>query len=84
MVNAALNDELEQVEYVEDKLFHLMVPQSCPGVPAEMLNPINTWTDKEAYRAAAIKLAGQFSTYFDKAYGDKNLPSEIVSQCPGK
>ena len=84
MVNAALNDELEQVEYVEDKLFHLMVPQSCPGVPAEMLNPINTWTDKEAYRAAAIKLAGQFSTYVDKAYGDKNLPSEIVSQCPGK
>jgi phosphoenolpyruvate carboxykinase (ATP) len=84
MVNAALNDELEQVDYVEDPLFHLMIPQSCPGVPSEMLNPISTWSDRDAYQAAARKLAGQFSAYFDKAYGDKNLSPDIISQCPGK
>ncbi len=84
MVNAALNGELDNVEYVPNKIFHLMVPKSCEGVPTEMLDPINTWADKEAYHATARKLAEKFSAHFDKAYGDKNLSSSIVSQCPGK
>ncbi len=84
MVNAALNGELDNVEYVPNKTFHLMVPKSCEGVPTEMLDPINTWADKEAYHATARKLAEKFSAHFDKAYGDKNLSSSIVSQCPGK
>ena len=84
MVNAALNGDLENVEYEEDHLFHLNVPVSCPGVPSEMLHPINTWTDKNAYRETAAKLAAKFSTHFDKAYGSKGLSDEIVSQCPGK
>jgi len=49
-----------------------------------MLNPVNTWKDPAAYRTAAEKLAHQFSDYFDKAYGDKNLGEAIISQCPGK
>jgi phosphoenolpyruvate carboxykinase (ATP) len=84
MVNAALSGELENVEYHPNELFHLLVPSSCPGVPSEMLDPVNTWADQEAYREAAIKLARQFSDHFDKAYGDKHLPDAIVSQCPGK
>jgi phosphoenolpyruvate carboxykinase (ATP) len=84
MVNAALNGELASVEYTEDSLFHLQIPVSCPGVPSEMLNPINTWGNHDAYHAAAEKLAKQFSDHFDKAYGNNNLPQSIVSQCPGK
>jgi phosphoenolpyruvate carboxykinase (ATP) len=84
MVNAALNGELDHVEYAKDPLFHVQVPTSCPGVPSEMLNPVNTWADKAAYNEAAEKLAKQFSAHFDKAYGSKNLAPEIVKQCPGK
>jgi phosphoenolpyruvate carboxykinase (ATP) len=84
MVDAALNGELDQVDYSEDTLFHVQVPKTCPGVPAEMLNPVNTWSDPAAYKIAAQKLAKQFSDYFDKAYGNKNLGEGIVSQCPGK
>ncbi|MDD4645237.1 MAG: phosphoenolpyruvate carboxykinase (ATP) [Bacteroidales bacterium] len=84
MVNAALSGELDGVDYTDDKLFHLQIPVSCPGVPSEILNPINTWADPEAYRAAANKLAKQFSDHFDKAYGSNNLPASMVSQCPGK
>jgi phosphoenolpyruvate carboxykinase (ATP) len=84
MVNAALNGELDHVEYAKDPLFHVQVPTSCPGVPSEMLNPVNTWADKAAYNEAAEKLAKQFSAHFDKAYGSKNLAPEIVMQCPGK
>ncbi len=84
MVNAALNGDLVDVEYTVDSVFHLNIPARCPGVPSEMLNPINTWSDKEAYKATAEKLAGKFSTHFDKAYGSKNLSESIVKQCPGK
>lgn len=84
MVNAALSGELDKVDYMDDSLFHLQVPVSCPGVPSEMLNPVNTWSDHDAYRAAAGKLAKQFSDHFDKAYGNNNLPASMVAQCPGK
>ena len=84
MVNAALNGDLNDVEYKKDDVFHLNVPVSCPGVPAEMLNPVNTWEDKEAYKETAAKLASKFSAHFDKAYGSKNLSEGIVKECPGK
>lgn len=84
LVNAALTGELEKVDYREDTLLHIMVPTSCPGVDATILNPRNTWEDKAAFDARAQKLAQDFSDYFDKAYGNKELDPAIVAQCPGK
>jgi len=84
IVYAALSGDLEDVEYVDDPTFHILVPQSCPGVPAEILNPRNTWADKEAFDRRAQKLASDFSTHFDKAYGRKGIDPAVVSQCPGK
>jgi len=84
LVDAALKGELRDVDYHEDPLFHLMVPESCPGVPSEILNPIETWNDREAYMDRAKKLAHDFSQHFDKAYGNKGIDPKIVAQCPGK
>ncbi len=84
ILNAALDDKLVNVEYEHNKLFHLDIPKSCPDVDSEILNPANTWDDKDAYRQRAEKLAGEFSAYFDKAYGNKNIDEEVRSQCPGK
>ena len=84
MVNAALDGQLRDVEYAEDKIFHLAVPTSCPGVPAEILDPENTWQDKDAYRKRAEKLAADFSNHFDAAYGNKDIDPEVRAQCPGK
>ncbi|MGC9471090.1 MAG: phosphoenolpyruvate carboxykinase (ATP) [Bacteroidales bacterium] len=84
MVNAALNGELERVEYISDDRFHVDIPRTCPGVPAEMLVPENTWTDKQAYTDTANKLARQFSDHFDRAYGNQDISESIVRQCPGK
>ncbi len=84
IVNAALSGQLEDVEYVEDEMFHILVPKHCPGVPSEVLFPRNTWEDKEAYDARARKLAHDFSAHFDKAYGDKPIDPDVVKQCPGK
>ena len=84
MVNAALAGDLKNVEYSKDPIFHVNIPKSCPGVPSEMLNPVNTWADKNAYKETALKLAKKFSDSFDKSYGSQNLDNSIVKECPGK
>ena len=84
IVNATLSGHLEDVEYVEDTTFHVLVPKTCPGVPSEVLFPRNTWADPEAYDARAKRLASDFSAHFDKAYGDKSIDPAVAAQCPGK
>ena len=80
MVTAALNGELEKAEYKHDDVFNVEIPQSCPNVPAEILNPRNTWTDKDAYDAQAKKLAGMFAENFAKKY--PNMPKNIAEAGP--
>jgi phosphoenolpyruvate carboxykinase (ATP) len=84
IVHASLSGELEEVEYEKDPLFHIVRPKTCPNVPREILNPRNTWQDKEAFDLRAQKLAADFSAHFDKAYGSKNIDPTVISQCPGK
>jgi phosphoenolpyruvate carboxykinase (ATP) len=60
LLKAALTGELAKATFANDPVFGLAVPQSCPGVPTEVLNPRNTWADKAAYDATAKKLAGMF------------------------
>jgi phosphoenolpyruvate carboxykinase (ATP) len=84
IVEAALTGKLEDVEYVEDPVFHILVPRHCPGVPTGVLSPRHTWEDRAAYDARAQKLACDFCAHFDEAYGDKDIEQGIVKECPGK
>lgn len=84
LVNAALNGTLENVEYYKDEIFHILVPKTCPGVDQNILTAKNTWKDKETYDKRANKLASEFSTHFDKTYGNTDIDPEIAKQCPGK
>ena len=84
IVNATLSGGLEGVEYIEDTTFHILIPRQCPGVPAEVLLPRNTWDDKNAYDVRAQRLADDFAAHFDKAYGNKNIDPAVAAQCPGK
>lgn len=70
MIAAVLNDELSYVPFEQDEVFGLSMPDYCPGVPAEVLNPRNTWTDKYAYDEKANDLAIAFDKNFEK-YADK-------------
>ena len=65
LLNAALNGELDQVETELNPILNLKMPKECPGVPSEMLNPRNTWSDKAAYDAAAVKLRDMFRQNFE-------------------
>ena len=79
MINAALNGDLDFVEYVKEPFFNLKIPRSCPGVPAEMLNPKNTWSNKREYDKTAKKLTKMFQENFKK----HDLPSTVVKAGPG-
>jgi phosphoenolpyruvate carboxykinase (ATP) len=84
LVHAALTGALRDVAYVEDPTFHIEVPASCPGIDSKILNPRNTWDDKEAFDLRARRLSADFCAHFDKAYGGKNIAPNVVAQCPGK
>ena len=80
MVRAILDGSLRDVAMVEDPIFGVSVPASCPEVPAEVLNPRNTWTDKDAYDETAAKLAAMFQNAF-KEFADRVSP-EIAAAGP--
>ena len=67
IVNAALDGKLNEVSTITDPVFGLEVPVECPGVPTEVLDPRNTWNDKQAYDRQARKLAQQFEDNFRKS-----------------
>jgi phosphoenolpyruvate carboxykinase (ATP) len=75
LLAAALEGKLEGSPMRQDSNFGLYVPEACPGVPAEMLRPRETWSDKGAYDKAARDLVGRFSTNFSKydAYVDAKV-----------
>lgn len=66
LITAALEGHLNSVEYGETPFFKLRFPKACPGVPAEILEPRNTWKDKEAFADTASKLAAQFVKNFEQ------------------
>ncbi|MCE3283370.1 MAG: pckA [Chitinophagaceae bacterium] len=66
MITAALNNDLDKVEFEQHPVFGMMMPKTCPNVPDEILNPRNTWEDKAAYDAKAKDLAQQFIKNFEK------------------
>jgi phosphoenolpyruvate carboxykinase (ATP) len=79
MVSAALKGELDKVEFTKDPIFNLNIPASCPGVPSEILNPRNTWKDKEEYDKTAKRLAQRFIENFQKY---KDVSEEIKNAGP--
>ena len=60
MVTAILDGSLAKVPCVKHPVFGLEMPTAVPGVPAEVLDPRNTWKDKAAYDAKAKELAQKF------------------------
>ena len=72
LLDAALRGDLDagKTAHVTHPVFKLAMPASCPGVPAEILDPRNTWSDKAAYDAAALALRDLFrKNYEEKGFG---------------
>ncbi|MCC3154555.1 phosphoenolpyruvate carboxykinase (ATP) [Hymenobacter sp. BT770] len=80
MITAALNGLLDQVKFTKHAVFGVEVPGAVPGVPAEILDPRNTWADKEAYDKTAASLADKFVENFKKYADFAN--EEIMAGAP--
>ena len=80
MVRAALDGRLAQVSTVRFGEFGLMIPESCPEVPSEVLNPKTTWSDKRAYDQTAREVALRFENNFKQyeSYVDDKVKAAAI------
>ena len=82
MISAVLSGQLNDVKYATHEVFGLQFPTVCPGVPDEVLNPRNTWSDSNLYDQKAFELAKLFNANFEK-YQSK-ASQEIINAGPKK
>ena len=80
MITAVLGNQLSAVTFEKDPVFGLAIPKEVPGVPTELLNPRNTWSDKSAYDAKANDLATRFINNFTQYEAFAN--TEIKQAAP--
>ncbi len=82
LLNAALDGELLDVEYRADPLFGFQVPVQCEGVPEKVLDPANTWEDRDAYKQKYQQLAALFIENFKKF--SAGCSPEVIAAGPVK
>ena len=70
IITSILNGSIEQSEYITEDYFNLDIPTSLKNVKTEILNPVNSWSDKQLYANTAKKLADMFKKNFNE-YGPK-------------
>jgi len=78
MLSAALSSALDRVSYTTDPIFGFQVPNSCPGVPNEVLNPALAWPNEKEYTTRYHDLAARFIDNFRK-FEDQTDPEIIAS-----
>jgi len=69
LITAALNGDLDTVTYRTHEVFGVDYPTACKNVPTALLDPRNTWSDKDDYDRQANYLAESFLKNFEK-YAD--------------
>jgi phosphoenolpyruvate carboxykinase (ATP) len=80
IVRAAISGALDDVQTKRHDIFNLEFPESCPGVPDEILDPQSTWASADKYRAAAQDLAQRFQKNFNRFAG--SVPEDVLKAGP--
>ena len=65
-IDAILDGSINDSEFEKLPLFELSVPKTLDGVDSNILNPRNSWEDKEDYDKTSQKLAKMFIENFKK------------------
>jgi phosphoenolpyruvate carboxykinase (ATP) len=81
LLNAALDGSLNNAEFRKDPYFGFEVPVSVPGVDSAILDPRQTWTDKDEFDRTAAKLVDLFCDNFEQF---AEHVDEGVRQCAPK
>jgi len=80
LLTAVLDGKLKDVKYQTDDIFGFQIPTSCEGVPAEILNPINLWEDKQSFEDKYKNLAKLFVDNFKKF--EDGCSKDIIEASP--
>ena len=80
VMDAIYSGELENASTVSDPVFGFDIVTKCPEVPDQMLQPRESWANKEAYDQAAKKLAALFLENF-KTY-EGGVSAEVLAAAP--
>jgi len=80
MIKAALNGDLDKVDYTIHPHFKVAIPQTCPDVPNSILNPRDTWPNEEKYDATEKRLIELFHSNFEQYAQQAN--QQIISAAP--
>ncbi|CAN4115170.1 unnamed protein product [Withania somnifera] len=87
IIDSIHSGELLNANYTKIEVIGLEIPTELEGVPSEILDPVNTWPDKDAYKETLLKLGGLFRKNFEvfannKIGADNNLTQEILAAGP--
>jgi phosphoenolpyruvate carboxykinase (ATP) len=80
MVRAVYAGDLDGVPMRPAQYFNLLVPERCPGVPEQILQPQRTWRDPADYDRQARGLVGRFQENFAQFAG--HVPQEVAEAGP--
>jgi phosphoenolpyruvate carboxykinase (ATP) len=80
LLNAVLDGRLNDVKFRKDKLFGFEVPTACADVPADVLDPANTWGSKDEYWKKYDALAARYIENF-KLFAD-GCPDAVKAAGP--
>jgi phosphoenolpyruvate carboxykinase (ATP) len=64
LLRAALDGSLARTKFRKERFFGLAIPEDVPGIPANVLDPRETWADKAAYDRMAKELVARFEKNF--------------------
>ncbi len=80
LIKSAISGDLAKKRRVEDRMFGLEIPISCPGIPERILDPSENWQNKESYLSTSSMLVKEFIQNFVKF--EKDLPIVVKNAGP--
>jgi phosphoenolpyruvate carboxykinase (ATP) len=80
MVRATVDGSLLKEKFETEPTFGFSIPKAVKDVPSDVLNPRNTWKDKDAYDKQAADLSAKFAENIKKF----DVPDNIRNAGPKK
>jgi phosphoenolpyruvate carboxykinase (ATP) len=82
IINAILDDTINDSEFVNLPVFKLSIPKSIKGIESDILDPANGWESRTKWHTAASDLALKFINNFSK-FSSNPETANLAEHGPG-